>query len=735
MKPALSLLNIGIIPLLSLVFLTGCNPCQETLDKQTTEYQSESSKKQKHISQIETKNNELNQIIESQQQSSDEATQEHTKLKSHIVQQEKELQQRQERINEQEQELVKRQTNIDQQLSKLLEQESALKKSQLQASTLSTNLNKTEKKGVLLTQQVEVLNNTSNTQKQQITDHLKNEKHLQQLNTDLEQNLLEESIRLEQTVEENNLISSKLDAQQKIYEETLQAKIKLETKINELEEVLESTQEALVDRGIQLSQQEQKLALTVVDIEQIQQALVSKNKLLTSKDDLIQGLQIRLSEVTVSKDNVEQEAINIPSLYASSDPKVRAEVNALFTRLSVGQKRHVEISQKLAGTQDMLINTQEQVETSLKKISLLEEDKNKATLTITELTEQKNIADTDQIKHAELLSNTKEELQSQQLISKELEGKILEQQKMVETLQTDLHNDNNKIKTLTEELNHTTKTLVSNQDSLEKIKEELNAQVTISDNLHSKNKQEQEKFQVLQGQSNKSNNELKELSERFNTMQQKFVSSENSLLDIKQSGQDQLTFIEELQVTNKEQQDNIDRLNSEKEALSLKEQELTSNIQQLNADNQKKSEDIILLQENLDNNIQKLQTNESQFKEIDSALNDQLSEQKELSKQLNKQLEQQQQKLDNSQKQAKELEIQYSTLSDELNTLKQLEIQAKEADKKSQLIYHTVQKSETLSKISKQYYNDYELYPLIKKANNLSSDEIEAGQRLIIPKL
>ncbi|WP_409301435.1 LysM peptidoglycan-binding domain-containing protein [Peribacillus sp. SCS-155] len=49
------------------------------------------------------------------------------------------------------------------------------------------------------------------------------------------------------------------------------------------------------------------------------------------------------------------------------------------------------------------------------------------------------------------------------------------------------------------------------------------------------------------------------------------------------------------------------------------------------------------------------------------------------------------------------------------------------------LIYHTVQPKETIFRISMKYYNSQKGIPLIRKWNNLEGNEIEAGQRLIIP--
>ena len=49
------------------------------------------------------------------------------------------------------------------------------------------------------------------------------------------------------------------------------------------------------------------------------------------------------------------------------------------------------------------------------------------------------------------------------------------------------------------------------------------------------------------------------------------------------------------------------------------------------------------------------------------------------------------------------------------------------------IIYHIVQQSETLFRVAMKYYKSQEGIPIIKKANNIQSNEIKAGQVLKIP--
>jgi len=49
------------------------------------------------------------------------------------------------------------------------------------------------------------------------------------------------------------------------------------------------------------------------------------------------------------------------------------------------------------------------------------------------------------------------------------------------------------------------------------------------------------------------------------------------------------------------------------------------------------------------------------------------------------------------------------------------------------IIYHTVQQSETLFRVAMKYYKSQEGIPIIKNANNIKGNEIQAGQVLKIP--
>nr|WP_282597681.1 LysM peptidoglycan-binding domain-containing protein [Bacillus sp. REN3] len=49
------------------------------------------------------------------------------------------------------------------------------------------------------------------------------------------------------------------------------------------------------------------------------------------------------------------------------------------------------------------------------------------------------------------------------------------------------------------------------------------------------------------------------------------------------------------------------------------------------------------------------------------------------------------------------------------------------------IIYHTVQPKETLFRVAMKYYNSQEGIAIIRKANNLQGNDIQAGQVLKIP--
>lgn len=56
-----------------------------------------------------------------------------------------------------------------------------------------------------------------------------------------------------------------------------------------------------------------------------------------------------------------------------------------------------------------------------------------------------------------------------------------------------------------------------------------------------------------------------------------------------------------------------------------------------------------------------------------------------------------------------------------------------ETSASSQILYHTVKPNETLFRVAMTYYKSQEGIPIIKKANNIQGNEIQAGQVLKIP--
>ncbi|RSD26464.1 LysM peptidoglycan-binding domain-containing protein [Mesobacillus subterraneus] len=59
--------------------------------------------------------------------------------------------------------------------------------------------------------------------------------------------------------------------------------------------------------------------------------------------------------------------------------------------------------------------------------------------------------------------------------------------------------------------------------------------------------------------------------------------------------------------------------------------------------------------------------------------------------------------------------------------------EAEGEDKDEKIIYHTVKPSETLYRVSMMYFKSQDGIPIIKKANNIQGNEIQAGQVLKIP--
>jgi LysM repeat protein len=55
------------------------------------------------------------------------------------------------------------------------------------------------------------------------------------------------------------------------------------------------------------------------------------------------------------------------------------------------------------------------------------------------------------------------------------------------------------------------------------------------------------------------------------------------------------------------------------------------------------------------------------------------------------------------------------------------------AEGNEKIIYHTVQPSETIFRVAMKYYKSQEGIPIIKNANNIQGNEIQAGQVLKIP--
>jgi len=55
-------------------------------------------------------------------------------------------------------------------------------------------------------------------------------------------------------------------------------------------------------------------------------------------------------------------------------------------------------------------------------------------------------------------------------------------------------------------------------------------------------------------------------------------------------------------------------------------------------------------------------------------------------------------------------------------------------EEKQDFVYHTVKQNETVYRIAMNYYNSPSGVDIIRKANNIKNDKIQAGQVLVIPK-
>ncbi|WNS74072.1 LysM peptidoglycan-binding domain-containing protein [Bacillus sp. DTU_2020_1000418_1_SI_GHA_SEK_038] len=67
-------------------------------------------------------------------------------------------------------------------------------------------------------------------------------------------------------------------------------------------------------------------------------------------------------------------------------------------------------------------------------------------------------------------------------------------------------------------------------------------------------------------------------------------------------------------------------------------------------------------------------------------------------------------------------------------TVENEQVKDEQQSEQKELIYHTVKPNETIFRIAMNYYQSKAGIDIIKKANNLKNDEIQAGQVLKIPK-
>jgi len=653
MKPASSFIIPGILPLLSLVLLTGCNPCQETLDKQKATHQltleQQSSQHQSVLTEKESHINDLNQQIDTykaeqsklqshiaeqkkelqdrqskidkqQQELQNKQTQIKTQEKelqdkqAHINTQEQELQKRQAQIAQHEQELNNRQNNIKQQTEKLLKQKAALTQSHKKADNLAVHLNKTKQQDLLHVQQIA-------SQKQEIDKRIQLEKELTQAGLFLEQKLLEESIKFKQSIDANHALDAELQKQKQRHLETLQQKAELEQTLSNLEKTLDATQEALVNRGMQLAQQEQKIAMAQTDVKQILQTLTENNALLAAKNDLIHGLQMRLSEVTINKGNNQQGSINIPSIYAASDPKVKAEVNALFSRLAIAQDKQIELSQQLIHTKEKLADTQNKLNTSIKQYKTLQHESNTALkqaavellaseealadvtqklqeqLTLSQeleiitqeqqnkiesLNSELSTASTQAKQLAEELASVKQELEKQLSVSQELELVTQEQQKRIQAQEAERDLAIENINKLTEEQKQTEIQLTASEEALTNVKQELNEQITQSQELELITQQQQQRIQALEADRDLAIKKIKHLTKELKLAEKQLTTSEEALNKEKQELKKQLAAFKELALISQQQQQQLQSLAEEHKAAEAKAHELTGELYHAN---------------------------------------------------------------------------------------------------------------------------------------------------------
>lgn len=64
----------------------------------------------------------------------------------------------------------------------------------------------------------------------------------------------------------------------------------------------------------------------------------------------------------------------------------------------------------------------------------------------------------------------------------------------------------------------------------------------------------------------------------------------------------------------------------------------------------------------------------------------------------------------------------------------QVQVEDKDETASDEMVYHTVQSNETLFRIAMKYYNSQNGIDIIKNANGIQGNEIQAGQVLKIPK-
>ena len=258
----------GAIPILILFLLTGCDVCQEPLEEQAIQHKSALDKKHQQLTALQEQISLLDTQIENQKQTAAESKMAYN--------------------------------------SELIEMQEQSKNQQNKLNSLQQTLDKNQAESIQVISQLEQKNTFAN-------------EKISTLKHDLKQNIID----TEQLLSTKDTIESELKALQETHQQTQQGQQKLQQNIEATQERLDLTQSVLVERGLQLADQEKKI-LAITD---------ERNQL---------------------QDELSNREVQLPPMYESTDPKAQVELNVLYTHLVEEQKQRIWLNKQFEETQEKL---------------------------------------------------------------------------------------------------------------------------------------------------------------------------------------------------------------------------------------------------------------------------------------------------------------------------------------------------------------------------------------------